>query len=61
MRPARREIDALTALDHWLDTWRDQAHDAAQPQTHVFTLHPLPTPTDADVPSHTHAHQTARR
>ena len=60
--PSEAEIEALTALDHWLDTWRDQAHEAAQPQTHVFTLHPLPTPTDADATTTSaHTHQTARR
>ena len=59
--PSDAEIAALTALDHWLDTWRDQAHDAAQPQTHVFTLHPRPTPTDAAIVRPARTRQTAQR
>ncbi len=45
--PDDAELTALLSLDHWLDSWRDQAHDAAQPQTHSFTLKPLPTPADS--------------
>lgn len=45
--PTEAEDDALRALDRWLDTWRDQAHDAAQPQTHTFALRPLPTRVDS--------------
>ena len=53
--PDDAEITALLSLDHWLDSWRDQAHDAAQPQTHSFALKPLPTPADsAALPAQTH-------
>ena len=44
--PSDAELTALTALDHWLDERRDKAHDAAQPQTHTYSLRPatLPAP-----------------
>jgi hypothetical protein len=42
--PSDAEIAALTAVDHWLDDRRDRAHDAAQPQTHTFSLRPAAPP-----------------
>jgi lysophospholipase L1-like esterase len=42
--PSDAEITALTALDHWLDERRDSAHDAAQPQTHTYSLRPAALP-----------------
>lgn len=38
--PTDTEVTALTDLDHWLDERRDKAHEAAQPQTHTYSLQP---------------------
>ena len=38
--PSSTEVTALTAIDQWLDGRRDRAREAAQPQTHTFSLRP---------------------
>jgi len=42
--PSTAEIAALTAIDQWLDDKRDRAREAAQPQTHTFSLRPAAPP-----------------
>ena len=42
--PTDAEVAALTAIDLWLDDRRDRAHEAAQPQMHIFSLRPAATP-----------------
>ena len=64
--PSEAEVAALTAIDRWLDGRRDQARDAAQPQTHSFSLRPAALlRTATDPPAHKHpvpgTHQTHRR
>ena len=44
--PSDAEVAALTAVDHWLDDRRDRARDAAQPQTHMFSLRPAAPHSD---------------
>ncbi len=44
-KPSDGETAALLAVDHWLDDARNDARDAAQMQTHIFTLHPDLNPT----------------
>jgi len=65
--PSEAEIAALTAIDRWLDGRRDSARDAAQPQTHTFSLRPTQPPlvatTILSLPKHQTPgkHQTHRR
>lgn len=65
--PSDAEVAALTAVDHWLDDRRDRARDAAQPQTHTFSLRPAAPPLVAtaasSAPKHPAPgkHQTHRR
>lgn len=59
--PSDAEVDALTALNHWLDDRRDEAHDAAQPQTHTYTLRPAAPPHLTDTTPTPSKHQTHRR
>jgi len=42
--PSSAEVAALTAIDQWLDDRRDRAREAAQPQTHFFSLRPAAAP-----------------
>jgi lysophospholipase L1-like esterase len=42
--PSDAEVAALTAIDQWLDDRRDRAREAAQPQTHTFSLRPAAPP-----------------
>jgi len=56
--PSEAEIVALTAVDHWLDDRRDRARDAAQPQTHTFSLRPTAPPYVAKVAPPAREHQT---
>ena len=42
--PSGAEVAALTAIDQWLDARRDRAREAAQPQTHTFSLRPAAPP-----------------
>ena len=42
--PSPSEVAALTAIDQWLDDRRDRAREAAQPQTHTFSLRPAAAP-----------------
>ena len=56
--PSAAEIAALTAIDQWLDDKRDQAREAAQPQTHFFSLRPAAAPRVATaVPAVSTKHQ----
>ncbi len=64
--PSGAEVAALTAIDQWLDDRRDQAREAAQPQTHTFSLRPAPSLLAAATPpARKHpalsTHQTHRR
>ncbi len=36
--PTKAEINALLAIDSWLDAWRSKAYDIAQPKPHTFSL-----------------------
>ena len=44
-KPKASEIAALLAVDHWLDDARSAASEAAQAQTHVYSLRPASSPT----------------
>jgi len=65
--PSGAEVAALTAIDQWLDDRRDRARDAAQPQTHTFSLRPAAPPlvaaTEPSARKHPalSMHQTHRR
>lgn len=60
--PSDAEVTALTALDHWLDAQRDKAHDAAQPQTHTYSLRPAAPPASTALKTALSSkHQTHRR
>jgi len=65
--PSNAEVAALTAIDQWLDDRRDRAREAAQPQTHTFSLRPAAPPlvatTEPSARKHPvlSLHQTHRR
>jgi len=44
-KPKDSEIAALLAVDHWLDDARSAASEAAQAQTHVYSLRPASSST----------------
>ena len=59
--PGESETAALLAVDHWLDDTRSLAYEAAQMQTHTFSLRPavtLPVRVSARVKQRLHKEKT---